>query len=399
MNTTARLERDLTDWLSETAMPHTPDYADEILAETARTRQRPRWTFLGRWLPLRELGWAPPVGTRATLKAVGLLLLLALLLAVIAVVVGSRRTLPPPFGLAGNGLLSTAVAGDIVVVDPKTMATRTIVAHAAFHRDAHWSLDGTRLAFLRDIDSRMAVVIADADGRIVAVSEPFTDIDSDSVAWSPDGRQIAIGANRGGAHGIYLIDASTGAARKLRVPYFGFEMYWRPPDGKEILFRVDDAQGGGLGIASVAESTFVRVPTGSADPYALRPLGWTPDGRSLLFQQDGEGPMETVVVDVQTGAQTRLAASFGHVSNEGTRVAGVIGDGRLCVVPITGGPCDEIVGAVQVHGTHGASVRWSPDDRWIAISVSPVWLVDPTNAVPPREVVVGGPGSWQRIAP
>jgi hypothetical protein len=398
MNTTARLERDLTDWLSETAMPHTPDYADEILAETARTRQRPRWTFLGRWLPLRELGWAPPVGTRATLKAVGLLLLLALLLAVIAVVVGSRRTLPPPFGLAGNGLLSTAVAGDIVVVDPKTMATRTIVAHAAFHRDAHWSLDGTRLAFLRDIDSRMAVVIADADGRIVAVSEPFTVIDSDSVAWSPDGRQIAIGAARGDVHGIYLVDAATGSARQLRVPYSGYEVYWRPPDGKEILFRLDDADSG-LGIASVVDESVVLVPTGNADPFSLRPLGWTLDGRGVLFQEDGAEPEETVVVDVQTGAQTRLAASFGHVSNEGTRVAGVIRDGRLCVVPITGGPCDEIVGAVQVDGTHGASVRWSPDDRWIAISVSPVWLVDPTNVVPPRKVVVGGPGAWQRIAP
>jgi Tol biopolymer transport system component len=398
MNPTTRLEHDLSAWFSETAMPSTPDYADEILEETARIRQRPRWTFLGRWLPVHLVPRVAPVHARTALKAVVLLVILGLLLVAIAAFAGSRRTLPPPFGLAGNGLVSSAVGGDIVVVDPGTGARRTIVAHDAVDHDAHWSLDGTRLAFLRDVGGGLSLVIADTDGRVLAVSESFEYLDSDSVAWSPDGRQVAISANRGERQAIFLIDAATGAARELGVPHDGFEVYWRPPDGRQLLFRIGDEEGG-LGIASVMDETFVRIRTGNANPYSLRPLGWTPDGRGVLFQDDSVEHPRTVVVDVDTGVLTPLEAAFGHVSNDGRRVAGIDAMDRLCVTPITGGPCDVIRFGGSVQGAHGASVRWSPDDRWIAAATEPVWLVDPTNAVAPRVIVEGGPGSWQRTLP
>jgi dipeptidyl aminopeptidase/acylaminoacyl peptidase len=399
MNRSARLEQDLTAWLSETAMPSTPDYADEILDQTARIRQRPRWTFLGRWLPIPEVPWTTRVGARTALKAVTLLVVLGLLLAAVTAFVGSRRTLPPPFGLAGNGLLSSDIGGDIVVIDPGTGARRTIVAHKAVDHDAHWALDGTRLAFLREVGDRLSVVISDAHGRIIAVSQPFEAVDSDSVAWSPDGREIAVNGSGHEGSGIYLIDAATGVANILRVPYSGLEVYWRPPDGRQLLFRLDDAQGGGLGIASVADGSFVRLSTEPYDSSSLRPLGWTPDGRAVLFQQDDANPEQTVIVDVQTGAQTTLDVAYGHVSNDGTRVAGVDDLGRFCVAPISGGGCVVIRFPGLVQGTHGASVRWSPDDRWIAVSTSPVWLVDPTNERPPRQIADGGPGSWQRTLP
>jgi Tol biopolymer transport system component len=399
MNPSVRLEQDLTDWLRETAMPHTPDYTDEILDQTLRIRQRPRWSFLGRWVPMPDVRPTALVGGHAILRAVMLLLILGLILAAIAPFVGSRRTLPPPFGLAGNGLLASSVAGDIVIVDHESMVTRSIVAEAAVDQEPRWSLDGTRVACLRDTADRQAVVIADAHGRTLAVSAPFADIDSDSVAWAPNGRQVLIAAARGNQRAIYLIDATTGASRDLGVQYIGFEVYWRPPDGRQLLFRIGDAAGG-LAIVSVDDGSVVRVPTGEYDPNSLRPLGWTPDGRAVLFQDDDLDPLQTVVVDVQTGAQTRLDVAFGHISNEGTRIAGTGFDGRFCVLEITGGACRiGIADAVAVVGSHGASVSWSPDDRWIAISRSPVWLVDPAGAVPPRAVAEGGPAAWQRTLP
>ena len=51
MSQAERLDRELTDWFSETAVPSIPDWTDELLALTARTRQRPRWAFRSRWLP------------------------------------------------------------------------------------------------------------------------------------------------------------------------------------------------------------------------------------------------------------------------------------------------------------------------------------------------------------
>jgi Tol biopolymer transport system component len=396
MNPSARLEQDLTDWLRETAMPHTPDFTDEILDQTARIRQRPRWTFIGRWVPTPDV---PPSflheGRRVLM--VTLLVVLALIVAAVAAFVGSRRTFPPPFGLAGTGLLVVSNAGDIVVVDHETTVARSIVAHPAVDRDARWSPDGTRLAFIR-VSAGEAVVIADATGRTLAVSPSFASIDPDSIAWAPNGRKIAV-ATQGSDPAIVLIDAATGASREVEVDYLRFEVYWRPPDGRQLLFRTATSPGS-LALVSVEDGTVVRVPTGGSDGELLRPLGWTPDGRSVLYQYDGgvDGG-QTFVVDLETGKKTRLHVAFGHISNDGTRVAGVDRTGRFCVVAISGGPCDVIEDAVEVDGTHGASVSWSPDDRWIAISHSPVWLVDPTGAVPARIVADGGPGAWQRTVP
>ncbi|HLO36442.1 MAG TPA: hypothetical protein VK194_10185, partial [Candidatus Deferrimicrobium sp.] len=139
MTDIARLERDLSAWMSETAMPRTPDYADEILDETARIRQRPRWTFVRRWLPLPELPWSAAAGRRVALTGL-LLLVLALILAAVAVFVGSRRTaLPAPFGNAGNGLVATSAGGDIVLLDPATGAARSIVKGDSVDEHPRWS--------------------------------------------------------------------------------------------------------------------------------------------------------------------------------------------------------------------------------------------------------------------
>jgi Tol biopolymer transport system component len=336
---------------------------------------------------------------RRALTTVTLLVVLALILAAVAAFVGSRRALPPPFGLAGTGLLVVSDAGDIVVIDHKTTVAQSVVAHTARDLDPRWSPDGTRLAFIREAASRRQVlVIADATGQTIAASKPFTSFDADSIAWAPNSREVAIAAQAADP-AIVLIDAATGASREVEVDYLMFEVYWRPPDGRQLLFRTGSPPGG-LAIVSIEDGSVVRVPTSGDERDDIRPLGWTPDGRSVLYQHDADADApQTHVVDVATGAETRLDVAFGHVSNDGTRVAGINRAGRFCVVAISGGPCRVIEDAVDVEGTRGAGVSWSPDDRWIAISESPVWIVDPTGVVPARIVADGGPGAWQRLAP
>lgn len=404
MTAPIRLERDLTAWLSETAMPQTPDYVDDILAKTSRIRQRPRWAFVGRWLPLRSVGVIAPVAGRTALRSIALLVVLGLLVAAIAAFVGSRRSVPAPFGPAGNGLLAYDQGGAIFLIDPDTKDSQRIVAPVGGgNHHPRWSRDGTRLVYVRDTGERQLLVVTDSTGRDLAITEAFRNVDSDSLMWSPDGRQIAIGADGRLGRAIYLLDATDGSARALPVQFSSLEMYWRPPHGNELLFH-SDGKDPGLSVVSVEDGTVRRVTPREVDPLSFRPLGWTPDGRAFLYQQPVEPDgHSTFVRDVQTGDEVRLDVMFGHVSNDGTRVAGLDDAGRPCVVAITGGRCEVIPNAPSWVGSTSGAMTWSPNDRWLAISAGDgtgtVWLLDPTGVVPPRALVNGDSGSWQRTTP
>ncbi len=116
-----RFERHLPDGLTDLASPQVPGYLDDILADTARKRQRPAWSFLERWLPmtlvLRRPATAPPL--RASWVLV-LASLLALALVGTALVAGSAilssrpptgaRALPPTNCPAGTPLPSGTIA-------------------------------------------------------------------------------------------------------------------------------------------------------------------------------------------------------------------------------------------------------------------------------------------------
>ena len=201
---------------------------------------------------------------------------------------------------------------------------------------------------------------------------------------------------------MVLVDTAGGGVRELTIPYQWIEPYWRPPDGRQLLFFGSDASGNGLFLVTVDGGQVERLPvpdTGSV----LRPLGWTPDGRRLAYQTD-DGPLgqQTRILDLETGAEVLLPVAHGHLSNDGTRVVGALDNGEMCVVPIDGGPCD-LIGDPRLPLQGGTSdVFWSPDDRQIsAVSVDGVdaepYLVDLASgrqSLAPW--VVDGGASWQR---
>jgi hypothetical protein len=114
-----RFERQLPVLLDELARPQTPAYFESLLGQAARTRQRPAWTILERWLPMVDVARQPVIAPRMRLRTVGLgLLLIGLILAVIAAIaIGSRPNVPTPFGLALKGLVAYSADGDIFVGD------------------------------------------------------------------------------------------------------------------------------------------------------------------------------------------------------------------------------------------------------------------------------------------
>jgi Tol biopolymer transport system component len=399
------LDRELTAWFLDGARPRTPDYAGDIIRRTAGARQRPRWTFLERWLPMsvtlgrvavEPLPW----------RAIGLLVVLALLVAaVVGISVGSRRSLPAPFGTAGNGLVAYSWGGDIYTVDPRTGTRDLVVPGPTVDHDPRFSLDGTRLAFKRDTGLGDSLVISDADGshQLVANLSPLVEIDIDGIAWSPDGRSIAVALNLDGRPAINIIDTSNGEATELAVDYQVMEAYWRPPDGRQLMFFGGPESDPGLFVVALEDGTVERLPT-SGDGTNLRPLGWTPDGSHFVRGGDG---LETLLTDAVTGVDTILPVGFGQLSQDGTRMAGLGGDGFgewLCIASVGGGPCVRAGGGIPPpDGGYHEGLHWSPDDEWIVLRPSAqgdAIIVDPDGEDRRQPSwIADGAETWQRVAP
>ena len=149
-----RLERDLAAWFAETAAPGTPDWTPELIARVVATHQRPRWSFPGRWLPVLDVNRARLFPVSIPGRWVGLLAVLSIAVIGAVMIAGSRPRLPAPFGLAANGIVAYGSGGDIYTVDPETGSRRAIVTGPTDDHDPRFSLDGTKVAFLRRVRAR-----------------------------------------------------------------------------------------------------------------------------------------------------------------------------------------------------------------------------------------------------
>src|SRR6188508_3481808 len=110
---------------------------------------------------------ASPKGAFPWRPVLVLALVALLVAATVAVYVGSQNRVPPPFGLAGNGVLMYRGAdGAIVSLDPKSGAQATVVSAADSGRaDPVPSRDGRRVALIHFGDLSFApIVLTDVGG-------------------------------------------------------------------------------------------------------------------------------------------------------------------------------------------------------------------------------------------
>jgi dipeptidyl aminopeptidase/acylaminoacyl peptidase len=410
MNSAGRLERELTAWFADTAMQRPLDYRDDILWLTAHTSQRSRWTSLERWLPVSVVTFPRRRFAPFPWRTFGLVASLVLLLIAVAWYAGSRPRLPAPFGLAGNGLVAYAQNGDIYTVDPMTGVRQAITTGREQDREPRFSLDGTRLAFMRT--SGQAEVLAIVDLRRldqgVVTTDPVSDVDGDTVGWSHDGRSISVGGRVDGAPGLFVVDAHDGSLTRLNVPFLGLDVHWRPPDGRELMFLGGAINAPRLLSVRIDDGTVTELVAPVEPGGGLRPSGWTPDGNHILYTiEDAEGVApRTHVVDVRTGGAVVLDVGYAHVSNGGDRILALddVG-GQMCVADIRGGPCAPIGRPDQAYlGYNAYSVTWAPNDEWILVRPGTdkggTVVVDPDgSATDQPSWLADGGESWQRVAP
>ena len=422
-----RFERQLPDLLEALYLGPTPDYRNDVLARVARTRQRPAWSFPGRWFPMLEL-IQPQAPTRRTpwrliLVAVLVLLLIA---ASVAVYIGSRPPLPAPFGPAANGLLAWSDGGTIYTADPRTGAPTTIVAGPGTVYDPFFSSDGTLLAFERvpagtsdaNGGGLMFVVHADGSGLVPVDPQPLTD-----VKWydiSADDRYVVISSTVAGkaAVSVARTDGSSFTTLDLGRMTPGLASF--RPGTTDIMFS-------GTNPLSVPGIYLIGVDGTNLHPLVTQKVGesyfgdpvWSPDGSRLAYVVVGYSPANSNATHIHIwsadgsdrplfGANAPANQFFDawpSWSPDGTKLLVqrvVDGTGKYSVVAADGS--GKIVDIQATTGNNGANYQWSPDGSSILARPNDapqqwqLWNPD-TGTVTTAPVTASSWPSWQRAAP
>ena len=376
------------DWLREDSAGRVPAHLDAVLARTAATRQRPWWSSPGTFLPMN------PTVTRlwtvrpASLRTVLLLGLVALVIAaLVAVLVGSRRPLPPPFGVARNGELVSSANGDIFTIDPKTGDGLPLIADPAFDFSPVFSRDGTTIAFLRQVDpivssAGLELVLANADGSGVRVITPGYQA-IDWFDWSPDGTRIVfLSRDLGrGRFNIVNVDSSSRPVA-LDVHRPANQLSWLPPDGAKILFRgehlLDSDPAPGI-FAVRPDGTGLRpISTRAAvDSNDFNDVAVSPDGSLVAYRAVAPDRSYSIrILDLRTRFERALPTP--SASSQGG--PGFSPDGRsvvylrwypdsstqLVVAPVNGSSLGIAIGPHGPLGSDGPTINnsgFAPDGR------------------------------------
>jgi dipeptidyl aminopeptidase/acylaminoacyl peptidase len=199
---------------------------------------------------------------------------------------------PPPMAPRANGLIAF-LAGrlpgspfgstSIYVMQPDGTEIKQLIKDGG-DQSLAWSPDGTQIAFIRTYGEFPPddLYVMDADGGNV---RQLTHVDQYQVgvSWSPDGAWLVVG--RGGAnrdYDLWLVRADGSGERQLTSgPGNDIGPLWSP-DGADIAFSASRSSNGGpTGVFVMhADGTAIRqlTPYGNDD----RAVAWSPDGQQIL---------------------------------------------------------------------------------------------------------------------
>jgi TolB protein len=177
-----------------------------------------------------------------------------------------------------------------------------------------FSPDGSKLVFSVEHEGDSNIFVMDLGSRQIRQLTNDASINT-SPSYSPDGSQIVFESDRGGAQQIYVMGADGSSPRRIS---FGNGRYATPvyspdPENPFVAFTKQDSGNFKIG---------VMKPDGSAeriiaDGYHNEGPTWAPNGRYVMYFQDGGG--------ASGGASIWYADVTGTVNNQ-VRISGFASD-------------------------------------------------------------------------
>jgi hypothetical protein len=425
MSTPPRFEQDLPEVLESRYLAGMPTYRDDLVQRLAATRRRPAWAIRERWFPVD----VPMTGVpgRVPVRFLALaLIVVALLAAAIVGVVGSQRRLPAPFGPAGNGPLAFSANGDVLVRDGLTGSVRTVIGGGTDDGAPGYSPDGSKLLFTRAVDGKTYIMAANADGSGItrAFPDPVTDA---SISWAPDSGSIAVIDLTTAHHTLRVARLDGSAPSTVDLGDLqAFEAQWRPPDGRQLVVRVQKP-GGRFDLVTVgSDGTGLHAfnlpsPMLFGPQWELTNPVWDPTGRRIAYNSvehdatanvdhyrihvidaDGSGDI-TLPLSSSTTNEAWPAFSPDGRSILAQRFTFTPNAGWLGVIPADGSSEGRDIGPKHFGGD-GDTMRqmWSPDGHEVLLrfNTTDFYVIDAeSGTVTTVDWPIADLPDWQRVAP
>jgi tricorn protease len=185
-------------------------------------------------------------------------------------------------GLSPHGERAVVIArGDLFTVPVENGITRDLTNTSDAHeREAAWSPDGRRIAYVSDASGDEAIWVRNAEGAPAAQQLTHAMLGRlYAPRWAADGKRIAFSDS---ANRVQVVDVASGKVSEIAKDPFGLQRdYTWSPKGDYLAYTLngDNAQSS-VFVWSVAGGNSVRVTDplfGEASP------AFSPDGKFLYF--------------------------------------------------------------------------------------------------------------------
>jgi tricorn protease len=198
--------------------------------------------------------------------------------------------------------------GDVFSVPVEHGTTRNLTHSSNAHdRDAAWSNDGKRLAYVSDRSGEEEIYLQSQDGGSPALALTASSAGRYSApAWSGDDGRIAFADN---ANRLNVVDIATKKRITVAQDPIGLALDYRwSPDGRFLAYSLNDASNfSSIFVWSLADGQSRRI---TPQFFGAQSPAWSPNGELLYFlsQREYQPIVSTIEFNFATDRQTGIFA-------------------------------------------------------------------------------------------